>query len=60
MEDELLKITDVAAILKLHPDTVRRYIKDGRLIATRIGGTRVRIRRSELDRFLNKGEKPHI
>ena len=52
LADELLKITEVAAELKLHPDTVRRYIKEGKLKATKIGGTRVRVRRSELDRFL--------
>lgn len=57
MDDELLKITEVATILKLHPDTVRRYISQGKLKATKVGGTRVRIRRSELDRFLAEGDQ---
>ena len=52
-----MKITDVAAELKVHPDTVRRYIKDGKLTSTRLGGTRIRIRRSELDRFLAEGNR---
>jgi excisionase family DNA binding protein len=57
LADELLKITDVATELKVHPDTVRRWIKDGKLTPTRLGGTRIRIRRSELDRFLADGDK---
>lgn len=52
-----MKITEVAAELKIHPDTVRRYIKDGKLTPTRLGGTRIRIRRSELDRFLAEGNQ---
>ncbi len=57
LADELLKITEVAAELKLHPDTVRRYIAQGKLKSTKVGGTRVRIRRSELDRFLAEGDQ---
>ena len=57
LADELLKIIEVAAELKIHPDTVRRYIKDGKLTPTRLGGTRIRIRRSELDRFLAEGNQ---
>ena len=57
LTDELLKITEVAAELKIHPDTVRRYIKDGKLTPTRLGGTRLRIRRSELNRFLAEGDQ---
>ena len=34
MPDELLKITEVAAELKVHPDTIRRYIREGKLSAT--------------------------
>jgi excisionase family DNA binding protein len=58
LADELLKITDVATELKVHPDTVRRWIKEGKLTPTRLGGTRIRIRRSELDKFLAEGDQP--
>lgn len=57
MADELLTVDEVANELKLHPDTVRRYIREKRLLPTRVGG-RLRIRRSELDRFLSEGDKP--
>lgn len=57
MPDELLTIDEVAAELKLHPDTIRRYIRQKRLKAVRVGVTAKRIRRSELDRFLRAGEE---
>ncbi len=57
MADELLTIDEVAAELKLHPDTIRRYIREGKLKPTRVGGTAIRIRRSELDRFIREGEE---
>jgi excisionase family DNA binding protein len=57
LADELLTIDEVAAELKLHPDTIRRYIREGKLKQTRVGGTAIRIRRSELDRFISEGEE---
>lgn len=57
MADELLTIDQVAAELQLHPDTIRRYIRQGKLKQTKIGGTAVRIRRSELDRFIAEGDE---
>jgi excisionase family DNA binding protein len=45
--ENLLNIRQVAFILKVHPLTVRRYIKDGRLKAVRVGGN-VRIKESQL------------
>lgn len=57
MADELLTIDEVAAELKLHPDTIRRYIRDKKIKSVRVGGTAIRIRRSELDRFIREGEE---
>ena len=56
MSDELLKVEQVAAELQLHPDTVRRYIRERKLRAVRLSSTNMRIRRSELDRFLKERE----
>lgn len=55
--DNLLSVKQVAYILKVHPLTVRRYIKDERLRAVKSGGN-VRIRESDLNEF-NKDFKPN-
>ncbi len=56
LSDELLTIEQVAAELQLHPDTVRRYIREKKLRGVRISATALRVRRSELDRFLKERE----
>ena len=45
--ETLFNINQAAYILKVHPLTVRRYIKEGRLKAVRVGGN-VRIKESQL------------
>lgn len=55
--DNLLSVKQVAYILKVHPLTVRRYIKDERLKAVKSGGN-VRIKESDLAEF-NKDFKPN-
>jgi excisionase family DNA binding protein len=52
-DDPLMTVPEVAATLRLHPDTVRRWLRAGQLPAVNLGGRRgYRVRRSELDRFL--------
>jgi excisionase family DNA binding protein len=50
MSEELYTVEMAAERLKLHPKTVLRFIRDGRLRATRIGKS-YRILRSDLDAF---------
>jgi excisionase family DNA binding protein len=54
MAEELLTVEEVAARLRSNPETVRRYLRSGKLRGVRPGGTRLgwRIPVSELDRFL--------
>lgn len=52
----LLSVRQVAFILKVHPLSVRRYIKEGKLKAVKVGGN-VRIEESELQNF-NKALTP--
>ena len=51
---ELLTVKEAAAVLRVHPMTVRRMIALGRIPAVQLGGpgTAVRIDRAELDRWL--------
>lgn len=48
--DNLLSVRQVAYILKVHPLSVRRYIKQGKLKAIRAAGN-VRIKESDLQQF---------
>ncbi len=50
-EDPWLTVPQVSAELKIHPATVRAWVKSGRLAAARVGRA-WRVRRSEVDRAL--------
>lgn len=54
--DNLFNVNQAAFILKVHPLTVRRYIKEGRLKALKVGGA-IRIREQDLRDF-NKDYTP--
>lgn len=51
--DSLLTIKEAAKLLKVHWQTVRNYIKEGKLAAIKIGRN-VRIKQSEIDKFIHK------
>ena len=48
--ENLLNVNQVAFILKVHPLTVRRYIKEGKLKAVKAGGN-IRIKETSLGEF---------
>ena len=48
MSEELYTVETVAERLKLHPKTVLRFIREGRLRATRVGRS-YRVRRADLE-----------
>jgi excisionase family DNA binding protein len=54
LEDTFLTVAEVAGLLKLNQQTVRNWIDQGSLPALRVG-RRVRIRRSDLERVLERG-----
>ena len=56
--ENLFNINQAAFILKVHPLTVRRYIREGRLKAIKVGGN-VRIKESQLQEF-NREFAPRI
>lgn len=49
----LYKVERVAELLDLHPDTIRRYIREGKLKAYKIGKG-FRIKKESLDKFLEE------
>jgi len=56
-DDPWLTVPQVSEELKLHPATVRSWVKTGRLAAVRAGRT-WRVRRSEVDRALLSDASP--
>lgn len=48
--DTFLSVRQIAFMLKVHPLTIRRYIKDGRLKAVKVGGN-VRIKEADFQAF---------
>ena len=54
MSEELLTIEQVADRLQLHPDTIRRYIRERKLPGVRISSTVVRVKKSDLDKFIEE------
>jgi excisionase family DNA binding protein len=55
----LLRVEDVARRVGTTPDTVRRWLREGKLRGVRPGGTKLgwRIRASEVDRLLSGEER---
>lgn len=49
--DEFYTVNQAAIALKVHPLTVRRYIKEGKLKAIRVGGS-IRIALNDLRSFM--------
>ncbi len=56
----LLRLAEVAAILRIDPSTLRRWVRRGVLAAVRPVGARgtVRIERSEVERLLAESRSP--
>jgi excisionase family DNA binding protein len=58
MNERLLTVREVAERLRSAPETVRRWLRQGKLRGFRPGGTKLgyRIPESELERFLRSAE----
>ncbi|MGE5042122.1 MAG: helix-turn-helix domain-containing protein [Candidatus Levyibacteriota bacterium] len=55
--DTLFNVNQAAFILKVHPLTIRRYIKEKRLVAVKVGGN-IRIKEADLNSFHKNFEPP--
>lgn len=53
--DEYLSVRKAAQVAEVHPDTIRTWVKAGRL-ANHRAGRELRIRRDELHRFLESDD----
>ena len=58
MDEQLYTVEEVASRLAVHPETVRKWIKNGQLRATNLGGRAgYRISRTALEQFLREREE---
>ena len=57
--DEFLTTNEIAEILRVHQRTVQRWISANRLKATKVGPKILRVRRQDLDEFLESQNKDH-
>jgi excisionase family DNA binding protein len=55
-QDQFLTVAEIAELLKLNQQTIRNMIDRGDLPAIRVGARRVRIRRADLEHFLEQGQ----
>ena len=55
LSDSLLTVAEVAAVLRVSRMTVYSWIRDGRLPASRLAGTTLRVRARDFDQFLDEG-----
>ena len=55
MDEKILTPDQVALILQVHPFTVLKFIKQGKLRASKLGRV-YRIRQSDVGKFLDEGE----
>lgn len=60
-EGQELTLGEVATRLRLHPETVRRWLNSGRLPGYRLGGTKAgwRIREADLEDFKRRAAESH-
>ena len=58
MDEQLYTVEEVASHLAVHPETVRKWIKNGHLRAINLGGRAgYRISRAALEQFLREREE---
>lgn len=50
VHEELLTVQEVAAEYRVHPETVRRWVRNGDIEGVLVGGFRVKVRRSQVSR----------
>lgn len=53
MEERIYTLQQVAEMLEFHPNTIRRWIAKGDLVASELGG-QFRIRKSDLDALMDR------
>jgi excisionase family DNA binding protein len=54
--DDLMRVGEAAKVLRVHSNTLRRWIAEEKIVAAKTPGGHYRIARREVDRILNTHE----
>ncbi len=57
--EQFLTTNEIAEILRVHQRTVQRWISSNRLKATKVGPKILRVRRQDLNEFLENQDQDH-
>ena len=57
MQHEYLTPEEIAEKLRIHPDTVRRWIRTGALKGVKVGPRQWRVTRESIEAFLNDNDQ---
>lgn len=56
MDNEILTVDQAAELLQMHPYTVRKLLRDGRIPGRKLGPKEWRVSKAELVAFISAGE----
>ncbi len=56
LEQRFYTTDEVASILKVDPESIRRYVRSGKLKAVKLGGKFIRIEKIDLQNFINSSK----
>lgn len=59
MIDQLFTVNEIAARLRVTPETVRAEVRSGRMRSRRLGARTIRITEAMLDEWLTNREQSH-
>lgn len=51
-EQRFYTTLEVARLLRVDPESIRRYVRSGKLRAVKLGGKFIRIEKADLDKFI--------
>ncbi len=57
--EQWITVAQIAERLQVHPETVRRWLREGRITSRNFGGkSGYRVRERDLEAFMNEGSSP--
>lgn len=58
-KDKYYTTEEIAELLKVTPESVRRWVRSGQLVSVKLGGKFIRVSQEDLDRFIQSMKGDH-